>query len=254
MTTLDHIQNEFVDSFLHGLSPSLETYIISNHISAKKRIAVYITTIKENLRNALSLTFPGVWLLLGDECANNVAYKFISEKHNLPQIGCLDDWGADFPDFIGSFKPLENLAYLKDFAAIEWLKHLSYNAKDSQPLKISLFNEFSEEDLATLRLVLHPSVFLYHSTFEVEAIFHLLEHQSQTIQVAMNPQYFIVFRKENEIHIKNSGGAVYHFLVSLQNNNLIDSYNSTIEIYSDFDLQLVLQFLFANGLISHYER
>lgn len=131
MQDLDTIQKTFLQSILEKNLADL-SFIKSSYPA--ERLDIYRQTIFENIRNSLAITFPGIWKLLGEECANSAAYAFSKHQHNLPISGCLDDFGENFPKFLGVQKELQALPYLKDYAYFEWLKHQSYMAKDIEPI------------------------------------------------------------------------------------------------------------------------
>jgi hypothetical protein len=106
MKTLETVQNDFYKAIFQKKSNHAD-FVSSSHPS--ERLAIYKHTIFETLRNALAITYPGIWALLGEECSSNIANAFCSLNENLPSSGCLDDWGDQFPDFINQQSVLSNL-------------------------------------------------------------------------------------------------------------------------------------------------
>lgn len=109
-------------------------FIKPSHIPESARFKVYKNTSFENLCNALKITFPGIWKLIGEECARSVSYVFTKDIKNLPSNGYIDDWGRDFSKFLSTVSELSDLKYLEDYAEFEWLQHSSFCAMDADVL------------------------------------------------------------------------------------------------------------------------
>lgn len=136
---------------------SIDTSFIKSSHPAE-RLNIYRQTILENIRNSLSITFPGIWILLGEECANNVAFAFCKNEYNLPISGCLDDFGKNFPDFIEAQKEFNALPYLKDYGRFEWLQHQSYRAKYLESISTSELENISADKIEEIGFSLIPSI------------------------------------------------------------------------------------------------
>ncbi|HFE6167594.1 TPA: DNA-binding domain-containing protein, partial [Legionella pneumophila] len=64
------------ESFYRNIfKKDVDLSFISSDFS-QERLDVYRQTIFENMINALRITYPGVWKLIGNECANSVAYTY----------------------------------------------------------------------------------------------------------------------------------------------------------------------------------
>lgn len=115
-----------------------------------ERMQIYRNTMLNNLIYALSLTYPGVWQLLGGGCANQVAKLFLKTRQ-MPRTGCLDDWGSSFVEFLSTVPELESLYYLSDYARYEWLKHECESAPEASSLRMMQ----SEYALDTIEVILN---------------------------------------------------------------------------------------------------
>lgn len=173
-----------------------------NHLSwvasdcATERLAIYRNTVELNLINALSITYPGVWKLIGNECAHNVARLFLKNHRHFPRSGCLDDWGSQFPEFIKSVRELESLRYLSDYAQYEWTKHLCECAPETENLTLENI-KCRLETMPNPRLVLHPSMMLMISAYplsEIDAVIHNTKLES--IQLSHQVSFVMVARHE----------------------------------------------------------
>lgn len=116
------MQLQFAQTLFDNKSPL--DFVASEN--SRERLAIYRNTIYANLKRTLKIIYPGIWSLIGDNCADQLAMMYCSDQANCPNSGCLDDWGKDFPDFIKTVEALQTLPYLSDYAEYEWNKQLAY--------------------------------------------------------------------------------------------------------------------------------
>lgn len=219
------------------------------------RVAIYKNTIFDTLRKALAVTFPGVWILLGEECADNLASAFCSIDVNLPSSGCLDDWGAQFPDFIYQQESLKNLSYIKDFAEYEWLKHLSYIAASAVMLESDALVSITEENLEALAFTFHPSVFTMMSPFALDEIVGLIENPHYaTVNSISKKTYVVLARPYNTVLTFWVGADLWLFIDALlKGNTLGGSFQTVKNQFQNFDLTNAIHFLLQQKLLISIE-
>ena len=82
------------------------------------RLNIYRNTMVTGVTKALRLTFPTVHRLVGADFFEGAAVRFIAQ--HPPRAAYLDDYGAEFPEFLRSFEPAAALVYLGDVARLEW--------------------------------------------------------------------------------------------------------------------------------------
>lgn len=249
MVNLRDCQKQFLESYQE--SSSFIDLIKSNDISSTHRLSVYHTSIREALRKALSLTYPLTWKLIGEHCANGVAYAFIREKTSLPQTGNLDEWGEAFPEFLRVFPSLQTLSYLPDFAHLEWLQHLSYGALDKKPLTIQAFKDLPPESYEKLSLKLHPSAHLFSSIYPLDQIFAVVNEEVDSISLDNRNSYALIIRPHKIVTIHWLSRASFSFFSLLKKGHSLLEVLSKIE-EETFQLNKVLSFAFQEGLFSEY--
>lgn len=252
MKTLEQIQKDFCDAILHQKSSDYHFISSSNPMD---RVSIYKNTIFDALRKALAVTFPGVWILLGEECADNLARAFCSIDANLPFSGCLDDWGAQFPDFIYQQESLKNLSYLKDFAEYEWLKHLSYSAASVMMLESDALVSIAEENVEALAFTLHPSVFIMMSQFALDEIVGLIENPGYaTVNSISKKTYALVARPYYTVLTFWVGADLWLFIDALLKGNALgESFQAVKNEFQDFDLTNAVHFLLQQKLLISIE-
>ncbi|CEG58311.1 conserved protein of unknown function [Legionella fallonii LLAP-10] len=257
ISTLEHIQNEFVKGVLSQKSHSMVQYIHHNHIAPESRLSIYRNNIMQNLRYALENTFPYIWELVGKECADNLAYRFCQKLENFPVSHCLDDWGGKFPQFLQEIEAIKDLVYLQDIAELEWLKHKSFRADDFKVLNpLKLQNQLNN-CLEELCLVFNPSVYLFSSPYVLKDIIDLIENPNETINVILQrePCYAIINRQTNHVVTHWLSESQFYFFNSIKNGfTLMQSYELILKTNPDFDLVASLQMLLKNDLFSNYRK
>ncbi|MCL9683842.1 HvfC/BufC N-terminal domain-containing protein [Legionella maioricensis] len=249
---MKQIQNDFYASVFDRKNCAIIPHIRKNQIAPELRFSVYRNTIMQNLAKALEITFPSVWKLVGQECANSLAFAFIRKEINLPETGCLDDWGGKFPGFLQTVNAIASLVYLKDIAQIEWLKHLSYCAANYRPLNPVFLQNMLDSRLEKLRLRFNPTVFLYSSPFFLKEILELVEHPTEKEDIALQvePCYAVISRQHHQVLIHWVSQDLFDFLNYIKKRcTLTQSYEYMLQVNPTFDLIPALHFLIKNELL-----
>lgn len=172
MPTLKETQTQFLHTVFNREN-SIQAQISS--ANSEIRLQIYRNTIFNGLCHALSVIYPGVWKLLGGECADNAALMFCHNLNNLPTDGCLDRWGKKFAKFLGSVHAFAALPYLEDYAWYEFLWHQAYCGYGK-------------------------SVYYFKSKFPINEIQELLDNpNSSTLDLTEKPSYAIIMRPEQKV-------------------------------------------------------
>ena len=252
ISTTKKIQEYFCDAVLDYKNTDIIQQICKNKIRPEFRLGIYRNTILQNLRHTLEITFPAIWKLVGQECADSLAYVFVQDKMNLPVSNCLDDWGKKFPKFLQKMKEVSHLVYLKDIAQLEWLKHLSYCARDYQPLTPETVQTILDMRVEQLRLLFNPTVFLYSSPYFLKEIFDFIEYPDEkgTIDLKSVPSYAVITRHYNYVITHWVTEEMFEFLNYVKKRvTLIQTYEYMLKTNPDFDLVKALQFMLTNNLM-----
>lgn len=241
----EHFYAHIVDS------KNLEILAHASSVSdVPSRLSIYRRSIYEKLRRALELTFPSVWHLLGKECANSVAYAFLNQQKNWPTESILDDWGSHFPVFLKEFPSLSHLFYIEDMARLDWLKQLSYKAADHETLNEQLFQNEFVRNPETFRIMFHPSVFLFESSYYLPDIMDLLDNVTTHVTLKESPSFSIIARQHNEVIIQWISHDLFCFLEWCQKGSSLSmSYARTIETYPHFEITAAIDFILRYPLI-----
>lgn len=251
LKTLEEIQSEFCHSIIYEKTGGHD-FISSDN--ALDRLAIYKNTIFDTLRKSLQITFPGIWGLVGNECANNLAFAFCKIIANLPSSGCLDDWGNEFPHFISRQESLKKLPYLNDYGDYEWLKHLSYSSAQAAPLGIEVMNTISDDQVERVSFIFHPSVYMMQSEYALDEIAALIESPESVVLNSVSKKTFCVIVRSDSIVVscwvaEDLWDFIAHLLKGL---SLSVVYEAMMEHYPQFDLSKALHFIFQKRLITSF--
>lgn len=238
MSLLEQTQKKFYQAifdkktsldFIHSKNP-------------ENRLAIYRSNIFENLRNRIATIFPGIWILLGDDCANSAALAFVKNPDNKIKA---------FPDFLSEQAALAHLPYLKDYARYEWLLYKSLRAPCVQAINPNLLETIPEEKLARLRFVFLPSVFLYTAQFSLEQIKTIIDNpEASAINLKQERMTVLIAKPKKHVFtlfIKSDMGLFFTYLS--QGKTLGETTEQISAQHPDFDLTQAMHILLKYKLI-----
>ena len=210
MVSLLSLQKKFLESY-QGRS-SFASYLKGEGPSSKHRLEIYHHNITFALRKALAISYPLTWKLIGEECANGAAYAFIQTGMFFPVAGTLDKWGSAFPDFLDQFSPTQSLAYLSDFARLEWCQHVAYSIEDKRPLTAHDFKDMAPESYAKLCLKLHPTVQLFSSAYPLDQVMAVVKGEVDTVELENRKVNALIIRPFQSVDIHWLSEAEFTFV------------------------------------------
>lgn len=171
MPSLHELQRGFAAGVLHAVPPDILRHVVSGHFRAEQYFQIYRNNVFENLTAALKAVYPVIERLVGEGFFRYAAATYIAQ--HPPRSGNLHDFGESFAEFLGSFPPARELAYLPDVARLEWAWHQSFHAADSTPLAITALATIPAEQYGNLKITLQPSVRLVSSLYPVGRIWQV---------------------------------------------------------------------------------
>ncbi len=215
------------------------SYVFADGLSEAGRLAIYRNTFASVLTNALRLSFPAVYRLVGADFFEGAARVFIEEQP--PQSACLDDYGADFDEFLSRFPQASSLAYLPDVARLEWAVNRALHAPDTEPLELARLAELEEADMARVRFVPHPSVSLIRADYPVDAIWRGVLDQDDvalaSIDISAGPVWLLIERLPTGVETRRLNEAEWRFLAALCAGQSLDG---AIEEAPDLEAHVLL--------------
>lgn len=218
---------------------------------SQERCSIYKEAVSYNLVKAVSITFPGIWALLGEECANAVAYKFIKQPENLPATGCLDDWGGQFPLFLKNVQELKSVPYLSDYAKYEWLYHKCFKAADSEAVSNSSLIEQLQDEHQPILIEYLPSVQIFDVKYPIHLIRNIIDNQEETcVHIDADGYYYSIYRTNSSIVLEKISSSLCFFLSLLQlHTSLQSAAEQAAILFPDFNLINALQFIVSREMV-----
>ena len=217
------------------------------------RFAVYRNNVMVSLIDALADTYPVVQALVGQDFFRAMARVFA--QANPPRSPVLAYYGQDFAAFISSFAPAACVPYLADVARLEMARVLAYHAADALPIEPQTLQAVltNPQQLASARLVLHPSVQTMTSPYAVLSIW--AAHQGKDTPSDFDPtpaQSVLVFRQNLAVDMLELRNGTAHFVHALATgHSLLAAAELAARYDPDFDLTHTLALLLRLQLVTH---
>jgi hypothetical protein len=241
MLDLMKMQDRFQKA-LYGQTDDL-TFIASKQQLA--RLNIYRNNIIEALVGSLSISFPGVWKLLGDRCASSLARIFCADLSNLPKTGYLGTWGDAFPHFLGNHPILADLPYIEDYAYYEWYKQLSYIAQDGVALSIEVL---APDKFSKIQLSFIPSLYLYKSRYPISSIQKIIdEPNAEPINITNCNEYLLIARPQLKVLTYAIEGNLYNVIKGLTTGYTLDK---ALCPRDEINIKQLMEFIFQNHLVA----
>jgi hypothetical protein len=157
-----------------------------------QRFSVYRNNVQHSLTRALASRFPVIEQLVGATFFTAMARVHIAQ--NPPTSPVLLNWGAGFPAFLDGFAPVGHLPFMGDVARLEYARGLAYHAADAVPVAA---DALAVDDLAELRLELHPSVQLFVSRHPAQQIWQSHQPGRAGTALTAGPDHALIGRSSD---------------------------------------------------------
>lgn len=214
--TLAKLQHA-VRCHLHGASDDVQAWVVPDRFAPDARLSIYRNTATAVLVNAICLAFPAVQRLVGTECFEGVARRFIDASP--PDSAWLDEYGAMFPAFLVQLPDVVSIPYLADVAHLEWQVNGVLHAPDIPALDVARLVALDEETLGALSLRPHPAVRLAHCAFPADAIWRAVLEQDdaamRAIRLDDGPVHLLVQRTAEGVDAVRLGDGEHRVATAL---------------------------------------
>lgn len=225
MTKLAELQANFFKDCLSGPltenNTSMAKNIDTNVISAQGLMGIYQHSAIDNITSALSLIYPVVEKLVGEDFFKQVSRQYI--YLHWPVSPNMDDYGESFPQYLADLEQVKQLSYLTAVAELEWLFHQSCLAKDSKHFDWARLARVAPADVLALKFLLAPSVALIKSTQPIDKIWQMNQDSSaQNIELSLgggSDIYIVLFRRGLKTEIMAITASEFALLESFSSVN-----------------------------------
>ena len=250
--SLLNLQADFARWMLGERGLPLPEVVAGNGLAPAARLQIYQNIIFNNLTAALRTDYPAVLKLVGEDFFESAAARYIREYPS--RSGNLQDFGAAFPKCLAAMPEAATLPYLGDVARLEWARQESYLAADAAPLDAAALASLPEDQHATLRLVLHPSLRLVESAHPIWDIWMFCQEAApQRLNLSGEGQALMVWRDTRQLVMQPMAGGQREFVAALLGKKpLAVAHASAVTAESQFDLTACLHWLLQTGLITGY--
>lgn len=215
-----------------------------------RRFELYRASVKSHLDEALAATYPVVEKLTG-LCFFAAATRRYIQVHPSRE-GDIHAFGGAFAAFLQRYPPARSLPYLPDVARLEWLAHRAFHAADRPAVAIDALARVPDADLTTMRVELHPALFLMQSEYPVHRIWEANQDGSSDSSVNLDQGGvdLMVCRIDGEIVLAPLDALLYGFVARLgRGETLADAADACHNVDPDFDLGQALHAVFSLGCI-----
>ncbi len=215
MTTLLDLQRAMRASLVDRDDAAMAALLA--HGVAADRLNIYRNTFVTGVTKALRLTYPAVHRLVGAEFFEGAAAIFIAQ--HPPQAAWLDEYGAEFADFVRDFDPAASLPYLADVARLEWAVSRALHAPDEPPLDLQRLQALSPEVQVGVAFVPHPSITLLRAEHPADAIWRgVLQGDDAAlaaVDLASGAVHMMIERRASGIEVSRLDEMAWRFVAAL---------------------------------------
>lgn len=249
-------QSALFHAIAHKTLPEeLLTQINHQGLAPEARLTVYQESAQLGLLTTLSKTYPVVERLVGIECFYAMASRFCQQYQ--PKTSDLNQYGAEFSDYISNITELKELPFLKEVAQLEWLVQEVLLEKEPEKINFKALQQVSEAEQSKLRFQLSCTVRLMEANYPVSDIWKY--HQPNITNfpgIDMMPSsYFILInRRQNQVFFKELDVATFKIFQAIDNKMTIFEMLCSLKNqgFSDKILMRLFQQILVGGFLSSF--
>ncbi len=237
-------------SFARALSdPALPAPDIFAPCDAETRFNVYRNNVAVARIEALKAQFPVVRSFVGDEFFSGMARAFVQEHPARSPL--LSEYGAEFPDFIGEFRPASELPCLADLARLEWFCLQALGAADCPAFSLEQLSATGPEALLDAQAEFHPAFLLLSSPHPIVSIWSA-HHEDQLASIQdWRPETAIVLRPDTDVVVRACpAGAAAFVAAAAKGASMREAAEAGASADGAFDFGQALVELVAIGAIA----
>jgi hypothetical protein len=249
MSYCNNTQQQFAQDILNINDSSL-LYGNNNDFSSNELLEVYHNNNVISLKEALSLVYPKLKKLVGNNFFNSLCNDYL-KQYPLSK-GYLIDYGKYMPKLISDDKRCNDYKFLIDIAKIEWgidtIYHSAFNSGlDKNTLSLL------DSNLDNIYIKIVDDIEVVFSKFAIFDIWDIKNDENLENIDINKEQNVLITRKFSNINIKQIDTYQAKLLTKLkQNNNLLDSVEYAEESLSNkdkFDIKETFRMFVDNKLI-----
>lgn len=227
--SLPELQHAFARALAGDDAPELAPWIAARGIAPAARLRIYRHAGYAIHVEALATSFSALRQLLGEECFDGLATRHAA--HHGSHSGNLQDYGADFAEFVAAQPETAAWPWLADVTRLEWLRQQVALAVDAPPADAAALIAAFADPSQPLRL--RACVRVLTSAWAVFDLWRCaLESPEETSSFpqapqdddidSATPQSVLLWREDGQVALRRIEPAQAAFIHALQNKAPLD--------------------------------
>jgi hypothetical protein len=218
---------------------------------AESGLAVYRNNVMSGLIKLVAARFPVVRRLMGEESFLESIRRFIAAEP--PRSPLLLNYGDGFPQFLRRLGDDAGIGAIADIADLEIARGKAYHAADAASLPPQAFAAIPAQQLAGLRLSLHPSVSLLQSRYPIVSVWQANQEAGDVALQQSRPEAALIARPMLEVEVWNLPPGGFEFLTALSRGaTLAEAAEAAMDAAPDFDLAVNLSVLIQARIVTGF--
>lgn len=252
MLPLRELQSRFARSLFDGVDQPIASSVYDDGIDGAARLRIYRNNLHEGFTKTLSLEFPVIERLVGEDYFRQLARQFL--KQHPSRAGNLHYVGEPLAGFLAVWFEGTEYAYMADVAALEWAYQESLVAVDAPPLDPGTLRGLEPEHIAELRLTLHPACRLVSSAWPIVRIWSVNQPDAPpdaVVDLASGADFVLVLRTAKGGEFRRLSAGEYALLHAFASSaSLAEAFEAAHTADPSFDLGGALQRFIALGALT----
>ena len=197
MPDLKQLQQQFQDYLLSKPSTIEQSVLSTEKVSAAQRLAIYSDAYQLRLIEALSVNYPILHTLLGDELFDALARQYIQLFPS--KYRSIRWYGEQLSDYIRkSFNHIEHQNLVADMALFEWALSIAFDAQDYPFITTDQLTSVPAEHWPSLRFKIQQSLQLINLQSNCVVVWQALNKEQDCPNLITHhaQQVWIIWRKQ----------------------------------------------------------
>jgi hypothetical protein len=249
VAALPDLQRSFRDALVLGDTSSLDT-ALAGGTQPIRRVVTHQRHYAASLTKALLARFPATAWLVGSPVMNNAASEFV--RAHPPSRPCLAEYGDAFPAFLADRVGAAGVAYVRQFAELEWHVSRISLSVDSPALTLHEFSTLDVMSLSEAGVVLQPGLHYCQADWAIDELMalHLSEAAPDHFPLGSCELWLEVRGARGELRMNRLTRGEFAFrAATAAGRSLVDAAVAALEVDKTFDPGQALLNLVGDGLV-----